>query len=94
MIPWIIEAMPGQQIELSIIDFGSEFLKLDNRTQTEVIYGYIVDSNSRIPFKPTATRQRLLHTSKTNNLRIELTPLSERQGLNFLIQYQSKYKYL
>ena len=90
--PWVIAAMPGQTIELSIIDFGSELYKRQINDSTSLpVYGYLVDGDTRISFTGDVQRNRLLHSSKSSEIQVEiLTSETERQH-GFLIQYKSRF---
>ena len=89
--PWVIDAMPGQTIELSIIDFGSEKFKMEaNMTSEYPVYGVIQDGTDRTSFTGNPERERIIHTSQSDHLIIEITPATEREENNFLLQYKSK----
>ena len=89
--PWVIDAMPGQTIELSIIDFGSEKFKMEaNMTSEYPVYGVIQDGSDRKSFNGNPERERIIHTSQSDHLIIEITPATERGENNFLLQYKSK----
>ena len=89
--PWVIDAMPGQTIELSIIDFGSDNFKMEaNMTSEYPVYGVIQDGTNRKSFIGNPERERIIHTSQSDHLIIEITPATEREENNFLLQYKSK----
>ena len=89
--PLTIRSMSGQRIELSIIDFGSEMLKANtNKTSTQPVYGKIKDAEKDIVIKGDVVRERHLHTSLSNQIRIEIFPPGKRNGANFLLLYKSK----
>ena len=89
--PWVIAAMPGQTIELSIIDFGSEKLKMEaNITSEYPVYGAIIDGSERKSFSGNPERERILHESQSDRVTVEITPASQRGGNSFLIRYTSK----
>ena len=88
--PWVIAAMPGQTIELSIIDFGSEKFKMEaNNTIENVVYGVIQDGTERKSIHGSPERERNIHKSQTDRLIIEITPASQREEHNFLLRYKS-----
>ena len=88
----MIAAMPGQTIELSIVDFGNEMLKR-RPNGTDVTYGYITDGDKRIQITGDLQRERNLYTSTTDEIMIEITPREDRDQAGFLIQYKSMYIY-
>jgi len=93
--PWIIVAMPGQTIKLSIIDFGSEIAEQQgNQTRQELTYGHIIDGKKRVSFGRTAKRERSLYESKSNSLLIEMVMeiSRERDNAGFIIHFQSMYE--
>ena len=92
--PWVIAAMPGQTIELSIIDFGSETYKREiNTTSMVPVYGHIADGPDKVTFGGSVTRKRELLRSKTHHVSIDILPTSQRNENGFLIQYKSKTRY-
>ena len=92
--PWVIAAMPGQTIELSIIDFGSETYKREGNTTSIIpIYGTITDGPDKVTFGGSVTRKRELLRSKTHHVSIDILPTSQRNDNGFLIQYKSKIHY-
>ena len=91
--PWVIAATPGQTIELSIIDFGSELYKREiNATSPGRLYGYIQDGEERFEIVGGTERERDLHRSITDILVIEITisPDNMADTGGFLLKYQSK----
>jgi len=88
--PWVISGLPGQRIKLAIIDFGSEIVKLENKTGPYSRYGYIQDGREKIEFHADVERERFLYESKTNKLEIELENADNTPG--FLIKFQSKLR--
>ena len=90
--PWIISALPGQVIEVSIIDFGSAvYKKRVNESNELPLYGYIEDDTGKTSFFGSVDRRRLLHRSKSSTLSIQIVPAKERQNMGFLLHYKSKY---
>ena len=89
--PWVIAAMPGQTIELSIIDFGSELLKRRPNDTSMLTYGYITDGDKRIQITGDIQRERKLYASTTDEIMIEITPGEDRYQAGFIIQYKSTY---
>ena len=89
--PWVIAAMPGQTIELSIIDFGSELLKQHGNHTVESppppVYGYITDGEKRLSFVGGAVRERSLYQSQSHQLSVEIAPAPNS---GFLLQYKSR----
>jgi len=90
--PWIISAMFGQTIDLSIIDFGSELLKKTNTTTSLPVYGHVTDGTEKITIRGGRQRERHLLTSKTNHLSIQVASRSQSDGiLGFILHYKSRY---
>ena len=92
--PWVIAAMPGQTIELSIIDFGSEMLKRRPNDTDALRYGYITDGDKRIQITGDIQRERNLYTSTADEIMIEITPSEDRDQTGFIIQYKSMHTLL
>ena len=84
---WLISGVSGQVIKLNIIDFGSEILKMKNKSEEMPIYGYILDGGARKAFYGSSKRERILYESKSNQLSID--NVLQNDDLAFLIQYQS-----
>jgi len=88
--PWMLSAMNGQTIRLSIVDFGSELVKRQNNSKADIIYGYIKEAEIRTPFGSNMKRERELYQSKGNQLTLEILPYERRRGVGFFIRYQSR----
>ena len=71
--PWVIASMPGQTIELSIIDFGSEMLKRRPNDTDYLRYGYLItDGDKRIQITGDIDiqRERKLYASTADEIMI------------------------
>ena len=89
-LPWIVRAMTGQNIELSIVDFGSEMLKTSaNESSVKPIYGKLKDGEREITIQGDTVRERHLYTSQSNWLSIEILPPERRRSSGFLLKYKS-----
>ena len=93
--PWILKSKPGQQIEISLLDFS-----WDNKSNVDAVgspgncmknYGYIVDieSDDIINICGGTVREKYIYTSRSNSVQIVLDPLS-LQNHFYLISYKGK----
>ena len=93
--PWIIMSKPGQQIEISLLDFS-----WDNKSNIDAIgspgncrknYGYIVDieSDDVIIICGGTLREKHIYTSRSNSVQIVLDP-PLLQNHFYLISYKGK----
>ncbi len=83
--------MPGQTIQLSIIDFGSELYKRQNGSVSPPIYGYIRDGQEKIEIRGSIQRNVELYSSESSQIQLEFLPLSEQRKYGFLIQFKSMF---
>ena len=87
---FMITAMSGQSIALSIIDFGSDKYKRYANTSTELpLYAYVKDGVHTTELRGSTERERDFYQSKTNKIIIEMINSDSLSG--FLIKFKSKY---
>ena len=91
---WILEAKPGQQIELTLIDFNWTSAVAGARRSCTHTYGYVIDAESgekRAICGGGRQRVRSLYTSEGAQAhRVQLVlsqPPPDRPAYNFLIHY-------
>jgi len=89
--PWIISAQPGQTINISIIDFGTE-TGGSNLFSCPVVYGYIRERALGINYTICNghRRERALYSSKTNTVEVQILPRNIRGDNNFVLKYFGK----
>ena len=97
--PWLIKALPGQRINLTLLDFGAvqnEESPLDSSGQRSMdhcqVYGIIRET---LNGKASAIcggiiRERNVYVSEGNELEVRIMTSPAEQGAQFLIKYQSK----
>ena len=91
--PWLISAMSGQIIELNIIDFGSEIIKQrQNDNNDLLLYGYIIDGDTKTSISGDETRKRHLYTSLSNQITVDILPRDIRKA-DFILLYKGKFFY-
>ena len=86
--PWIISAQPGQTINISIIDFGTN-TKSSNLVSCPVVYGYIRETALGINHTicQGRHRERALYSSKTNVVAVQIRTRNARGDNNFVLKY-------
>ena len=89
--PWVITADPGHTIAISIVDFN-----VDEMTQNFIscrhVYGHIQERALGINYTICGgvSRQMSLYTSKTNTVRIIISPKTYRKEGSFLLRYKGE----
>ena len=91
--PWILEAKPGQQIELTLIDL-SWTNNSESRSRCPLNYGYILnmDSDDVIKICGGIKAEQILYSSVGHRIQIVLE-MTSVQNYNFLIKFQGKKFY-
>ena len=85
--PWILEAKPGQRINISLIDFG--WSQNPTPTGCNKKYGYIIDTKTDdiINICGGLERERLLYVSDGHRVQLVLEIQANRDS-RFLIKYE------
>lgn len=89
--PWVLEAKPGQQIKISLLDFD-----WDNTTDMDenckVNYGYILDleSDDVINICGRGAREKVVFTSVGHEVQIVLNA-ENVQKYRFLLKYEGMF---
>lgn len=93
--PYIIQAKPGQHINITMVDFSWRFeSKSSNRKQC-VSYGYILDTNNDDVITICGNRERHSHVYTSVGHSVQaLLEGSILQNNRFLIEYKGRIVYL
>ena len=89
--PWVVEARPGQTIEISLVDFKAlSRAKSQSLLMCSDVYGFVVEKTLNINQTICGDKQRdsVVYRSKTNNVEIYI---KENSGSNFLMKYTGNY---
>ena len=90
--PWVIEAKPGQRINVTLVDFGALSMDDDQLHQDcSSVYGYITDnSGSNYTICAQVSRKKLIYHSKSSSIQIRILPGGQRKNdARFLVHYES-----
>ena len=92
--PWVVEARPGQTIEISLVDFKAlSRAKSQSLVTCSDVYGLVVEKTLNINQTICGDKQRdsVVYRSKTNNVEIYI---KENSDSNFLMKYTGNYNYM
>ncbi len=92
--PWVIEAFPGQRLNVTMLDFGADIVN-GGRPGSCDVYGHVVEPDTAVNITLCGGRNerfsRVLLT-KGSKIKIHIIPSDQRvRQVPFLIRYQSKY---
>ncbi|KAK2149263.1 hypothetical protein LSH36_458g02027 [Paralvinella palmiformis] len=98
--PWVIKALPGQTINLTLHDYGIWRLhdEMDSRSsniqrQAEHVYGYVYETatGTNKTIAESTSRVSHLYLSQSNIVEVHVVvPPGDRHQKHFIIEYESK----
>ena len=105
--PWILEALPGQQINLTLLDFtfntlgsafnleyGDSFDGITLPGCRDLIVVKETDRETRLSNCFIRKRETLVYTSATNTIEVQVLPNREEDEPQFLLYYTGLYTLL